>query len=110
MAKSFQLLIDKMSPESQARAELQAQELLAQLPMEELRQAHQLSYQNLVNLWQIPPTHLAKLEQRIDIYLTSLRSYLVAMGGELEIRANLPQGSVEIDSFANLRKTFEELS
>jgi hypothetical protein len=109
MAKSFQLLIDNMSPESQTRAEQQAQELLAQLPVEELRQAHQLSHQNLVNLWQIPSTNLAKLEQHIDVYLNSLRSYLVAMGGELEIRANFPQGSVEIDSFANLRKTFEEL-
>jgi len=104
MAKSFQLLIDSMSPESQARAEQQAQELLAQLPVEELRQAGQLSRQNLVKLWQIEPANLASLEQQMDLYLNSLRSYLVAMGGELEIRANFPHGSVEIESFASLQK------
>ncbi len=104
MAKSFQLLIDSMSPESQARAEQQAQELLAQLPVEELRQAGQLSRQNLVNLWQMEPANLASLEQQIDLYLNSLRSYLAAMGAELEIRANFPYGSVEIESFASLQK------
>jgi hypothetical protein len=47
MAKSFKLLRDKMSPESQARAEEKAQKMLAQMPMQELQRARFLSQDNI---------------------------------------------------------------
>jgi len=36
------------------------------------------------------------------MYLSTLRSHIEAMGGELEIVARFPDGSVRIDNFADL--------
>jgi Fe-S cluster biogenesis protein NfuA len=41
--------------------------------------------------------NISKLEQRTDMYLSTLRSYVEAMGGALEIRAVFPDGDVKID-------------
>jgi hypothetical protein len=40
---------------------------------------------------------ISKLEQRTEMYLSTLRSQVEAMGGALEIRAVFPEGDVEID-------------
>jgi Fe-S cluster biogenesis protein NfuA len=40
---------------------------------------------------------VSKLERRTDMYLSTLRSYIEAMGGALEIRAVFPDGDVKID-------------
>lgn len=43
MAKKFADLRARMSPESQARSEAKAREILAKMPLKELRQARSLS-------------------------------------------------------------------
>ena len=40
---------------------------------------------------------ISKLEKRTDMYLSTLRSYVEAMGGTLDIRAVFPDGEVKID-------------
>jgi hypothetical protein len=42
------------------------------------------------------------MERRTDMYVSTLRSFVQAMGGELEIRAVFPEGTVRIDQFATL--------
>ena len=37
-----------------------------------------------------------------DMYLSTLRSHIEAMGGELEIVARFPDGTVRISNFADL--------
>jgi hypothetical protein len=46
--------------------------------------------------------NISKLEQRTDTYLSTLRSYIEAMGGSLEMRAFFPDGDVKIDLLNNL--------
>lgn len=43
---------------------------------------------------------IAKLEQRTDMYISTLRSHIEAMGGEPEITARFPEGTVKISNFA----------
>jgi hypothetical protein len=47
---------------------------------------------------------IAKIEKRTDMYLSTLRSHIEAMGGELDIIARFPDGSVKISNFADLGK------
>ena len=47
---------------------------------------------------------VSKLERRTDMYLSSLRRFVEAMGGELEISANFPDGRVRIQLFEDLRR------
>jgi hypothetical protein len=102
MAKSFKLLRDKMSPESQARAEEKAQKMLAQMPMQELQRARFLSQDNIAETLHLKPASLSKMEQRTDLYISTLRSYIEAMGGQLDIIARFPHGEIKINNFKTL--------
>jgi len=43
---------------------------------------------------------ISKLERRTDMYIGTLRSYIKAMGGDLEVIARFPDGEVRISNFA----------
>lgn len=48
-------------------------------------------------------SEISKIENGADIYVSTLASYLEAMGGKLEIRAVFPDGgSVKINQFEEL--------
>ena len=42
---------------------------------------------------------VSKLEQRADVYVSSLRSYIDAVGGRLKMVAEFPEGDVFITNF-----------
>jgi DNA-binding XRE family transcriptional regulator len=102
MAKKFAALRAQMSPASQARSQAQAETLLAEMPLNELRQARGLSQQMLADVLHVQQPSIAKLEKRTDMYLSTLRSHIEAMGGELEVIARFPDGAVKIRNFADV--------
>ena len=102
MAKKFHNLRKKMSPAAQARASALASTLKEQLPLHELRQARELSQEQLAAVLHIKQASVSKLERRTDMYISTLRSYIKAMGGELDIIARFPEGKVRISQFENL--------
>lgn len=102
MAKKFSSLREKMSPESQARAEAKAQVLLAEMPLNELRQARGLSQKVLAEILNVQQPSIAKMERRTDMYLSTLRSHIEAMGGHLDLVARFPEGDVKISNFSDL--------
>jgi DNA-binding transcriptional regulator YiaG len=102
MAKPFRSLRDKMSPEAQAAAEQKTQALLEGLPLQELRQARQLSQEQLATILQVKQASISKLERRTDMYISTLRQFIEAMGGELEIVAKFPDGVVRITQFQEI--------
>ena len=102
MAKKFSELRAKMPPASQARARARADAMLAEMPLNELRQARGLSQKRLAELLHVQQPSIAKLEKRTDMYLSTLRSHIEAMGGELEVIARFPDGAVRIGNFADL--------
>jgi predicted XRE-type DNA-binding protein len=102
MAKKFSELRARMTPEAQARSATSAQLLLAEMPLNELRQARGLSQKMLAEVLHVQQPSIAKLEKRTDMYLSTLRSHIEAMGGQLEVIARFPEGSVKISNFAEL--------
>ena len=102
MAKKFADLRAQMSPESRARAEAKAQAMLAEMPLNELRQARGLSQKMLAEVLHVQQPSIAKIEKRTDMYLSTLRSHIEAMGGELEVVARFPDGAVKISNFSEL--------
>ncbi|WP_130471630.1 XRE family transcriptional regulator [Candidatus Magnetaquicoccus inordinatus] len=104
MAKRYSELRSGMSAAAQEQAERLAQELLAEMPLHELRQARGLSQRELAEKLQVQQPSIAKLERRTDMYLSTLRNHIAAMGGELEIIAHFPNGTVRISNFADLER------
>jgi len=104
MATKFRTLREKMDPERQERIRKRTEELLAELPLQELRQARALSQQELAEVLGLNQATVSKLERRTDMYLSSLRRFVEAMGGELEISASFPDGKVRIQLFEDLEE------
>ena len=55
-------------------------------------------------LLQVQQPSIAKIEKRTDMYLSTLRSHIEAMGGELDVVARFPDGAVKISNFSDLGK------
>ncbi|WP_296271771.1 XRE family transcriptional regulator [Pseudomonas sp. UBA6323] len=102
MAKKFAELRAKMAPEAQARVEAKVQELLAEMPLNELRQARGLSQKVLAEVLHVQQPSIAKMERRTDMYISTLRSHIEAMGGQLDVIARFPDGSVKISNFSDI--------
>lgn len=83
MAKKFSDLRARMTPEARARAEAKAQAMLAEV-------------------LHVQQPSVAKIEKRTDMYISTLRSHIEAMGGQLEVVARFPDGTVKITNFADL--------
>ncbi|MFI7865628.1 MULTISPECIES: XRE family transcriptional regulator [unclassified Pseudomonas] len=108
MAKKFAELRAKMAPESQARVEAKAQELLAEMPLNELRQARGLSQKALAEVLHVQQPAIAKMEKRTDMYISTLRSHIEAMGGQLDVVARFPDGSVKISNFSDIESDIHQ--
>lgn len=104
MAKKFRSIREEMAPERQERIRKRTRELLAELPLQELRQARALSQEELAEVLGLNQATISKLERRTDMYLSSLRRFVEAMGGELEIIASFPEGKVRIQLFEDLKE------
>lgn len=102
MAKKFSKLRAGMNPAAQERAGAKAKVMLAEMPLNELRQARGLSQKMLAEVLHVQQPSIAKMEKRTDMYLSTLRSHIEAMGGELDIIARFPDGAVKINNFAEL--------
>ena len=102
MTKKFSDLRAGMSQAARERSDVKAKVMLAEMPLNELRQARGLSQKMLADVLQVQPPPIAKIEKRTDMYLSTLRSHIEAMGGELEVIARFPDGVVKINNFSEL--------
>lgn len=102
MPKNFRDLAARMSPESRARAEERARAMLAEMPLHELRQARRMTQETMAEALGASQASVSKMERRTDVYVSTLRRYIEAMGGELEILAHFPDGDVRINQFRDL--------
>lgn len=105
MAKNFHELRKKMSAEAQEKARVLAQKYTAEMPLDELRAARQMTQEHLARLLGTKQAAISKLEHRTDMYLSTLQSFVKAMGGQLRIEAVFPEGAVEINQFRRLRES-----
>lgn len=104
MTKSFNELRQKMSPASQTRADALTKKMLAEMPLYELRQAMNLTQEELASTLNVKQATVSKLERRTDMYISTLARFVEAMGGELEVRARFRNGDVKINSLEGLNR------
>src|SRR3954464_5552648 len=71
------------------------------MPLDALRDAKQLTQVQMAQLLKISQGAVSKVERRTDMFVSTLRNYVRAIGGNLEIRAVFPEGDVLIDQFSD---------
>jgi transcriptional regulator with XRE-family HTH domain len=98
----FGELTKDFTPERRKRIEAMEAELLADMPLHELRRARALTQRDLAETLKVNQPAVAKMERRADIYVSSLRAYIEAVGGRLKIVAEFPEGEVAITNFASV--------
>lgn len=97
MAKSWREVRRTLSPEREARIKARVKAELARLPLAEVRKARALTQTRLAEILRVNQAAISKMEQRTDMYLSTLRSYVEAMGGSLEIRAVFPEAEMLLE-------------
>ena len=102
---SFSELTKDFTPERRQRISEMKSELLAEMPLHELRRARALTQGDMAKMLKVNQPAVSKLEQRADIYVSSLRSYVEAVGGKLKIVAEFPEGEVAITNFSEVGET-----
>ncbi len=100
MAKSFDNLVKRTTTKkTRAKASRRAHELLAELLLGEVRQLAGKSQQEVAEALGMKQPSLSKLEKQADMQISTLRKIVKALGGELEVLARFPKGTVRIDQF-----------
>ena len=74
----------------------QSEESLAAIPLDELRQARELTQLQLAEIMGLQESEVSKVEHRPDVSVSALAEYIEALDGRLEIRAVFPDRQVLI--------------
>jgi len=84
-------VLKKLPPEEQRAIEARARELVAEyLTLQDLRKARALTQERMAELLGINQENVSRIEKRTDLLLSTLSSYVAAMGGRLQIVAEFP--------------------
>lgn len=105
MARKFEELRAKMSPERRRRNEAETAKKLLDLTLQELRQnVASMNQEDLAEILQVTQGYVSRLERQDDMLLSNLYAYVTALGGEVEIRAKFPDREVRVTQFKEVEK------
>lgn len=89
----------RFSPEARAKQKKAAKAELERVGLAALRKAREQTQVELAQEMGIPQSGVSDIERRTDLLLTTLRKYIQALGGELEVTAKFPEAEFAIDVF-----------
>lgn len=66
------------------------------MALEEVRSAKELTQADMAEMLNVPQSSISRIEQRADMYLSTLRNYVHALGGVLQIQVIFPDGQAVV--------------
>jgi transcriptional regulator with XRE-family HTH domain len=84
------------------------EEVALAMPLNKLREAQSPTQASLATILGVNQGSVSKMEKRTDMYVSTLRNFIQAMGGQLQIKAIFPEGEVEIEQFKDLAASHED--
>lgn len=96
--------LESLPSERQAKIKAMAEKLIAEeKSLRQIRKAREYSQVTLAELLGMNQGDLSRFERRTDAYLSTIRRYIEAMGGTLELIATFPDtGPVRIANLSDL--------
>jgi transcriptional regulator with XRE-family HTH domain len=108
MSRPFQDLIDELPPDRQERIAELSRVLAAEATLlRELRFEQDVTQEQLAALMGIRQASLSKIEHQDDLLVSTLRRYVEALGGALEIRARFSERTVTLRRYGSPSATDE---
>jgi DNA-binding Xre family transcriptional regulator len=94
---SYDSIADElMTKASRVRAKKRANAILKRMTLDELRKERKMTQGKLALAMKIEQSEVSRLEKRSEVKLGTLRNYVSALGGHIEIRAVFPDKDVEL--------------
>ncbi len=104
MAIALDDVMKRFTPAQRARVEARAKELVEEeLTLRDLRQAQHLTQERMAELLGVEQENVSRLERRADLLLSTLCSYVAAMGGKLRLVAEFPNRKPVTVALGDLR-------
>ncbi|MBV9567052.1 MAG: helix-turn-helix transcriptional regulator [Hyphomicrobiales bacterium] len=87
----FKAILAAFPPERQRKIKKRAAELIAEeFTLRDLRKAKRITQEELARRLSGRQTYVSRLEHRADMKLSTLREYVRALGGDLQLRVTFP--------------------
>jgi DNA-binding transcriptional regulator YiaG len=94
---SYDSIADElMTKASRDRAKKRADTILKRMTLNELRKDRKMTQGKLALAMNMQQSEVSRLEKRAEVKLGTLRNYVSALGGHIEIRAVFPDKNVEL--------------
>jgi transcriptional regulator with XRE-family HTH domain len=102
-----------MTDEQRRQADLRAKKIISEYQtLQDLRKAHKLTQVRMAEILGITQDNVSRLEKRSDVLLSTLRSYVEAMGGKLDLVVTFPdrepvllEGLASVDESSNKKRS-----
>lgn len=88
-----------MSPEAKEMSDKLFAELQREVRLAELRNALGVTQEELADLLKKKQAAISRFERRSDMHISTLREFIAALGGRLQIIASFPDGSYHLNQF-----------
>ena len=97
--KTLDQVIGKLPPTRRKKVATRAEQLIAEeMALRHLRKARELTQERMAQLLGIGQDSVSRIESRSDLLLSTLRSYVEAMGGSLKLVVEFPDSVAVLSS------------
>lgn len=105
MGRTHNEIIAALPPERRRKVEVRTAELVAEVEgLQALRRLAERSQAEMAKELKIKQPSVHKIEKQTDLYLSTLRRFVEAAGGTLELRVKLPgKGTMHLTGVGDLR-------
>lgn len=97
------------NPERRARLDRERQFVHTIIGLTAIREARGATQQQIADAWEVSQANVSQIERTSDIYLSTLRKYISALGGQIEIRAVFPDEVISVLSDAEPADSVQEI-
>jgi len=104
MSRTLNEILETLPPERRERIARRADEMAAEIDsLAELRKLAELTQGQVAETLGVSQPTVHQIEKRTDVYLSTLRRFVAAAGGELELRVTLPgKGTFRLSGVGDL--------
>lgn len=104
MATRLDTILSDMPEDERAAVNVRTAEILAEIDgLAELRRLAELTQGQVAEALNVKQPTVHQIEKRADLYLSTLRRFVEAAGGELELRVSLPgKGAFRLTGIGDL--------
>ena len=91
MSKTLKQVMKELPAQRRKQIEQRSTDLIQeQLTLRQLRRDLNLTQDNMADFLEVKQGHISKIENRSDMLISTLRDYIEALGGELELVVRVP--------------------